>query len=180
MNETKPPSASIRRFSGSRSGLWSSVSTTAFPPLHSTPRESPTCATVSVSSCTTATMAVVPSRSPSRPAMLRNSVSVWWKACLSAFTMSSFLNAAEFTKRSHITSVANRAARSPPCPSYTAKKLQPPGMRSRAKHRSSCDGRRPWIDDEPNHDDERPAACATLLARIGVKPMAERGAGTAR
>ena len=75
---------------------------------------------------------------------------------------------------------ANSEARSPPCPSYTAKKLQPPGMRSRAKHRSSCDGRRPWIDDEPNHDDDRPAACATLLARIGVKPMAERGAGTAR
>ena len=51
---------------------------------------------------------------------------------------------------------------------------------ARAKAPVLLHGRRPWIDDEPNHDDERPAACATLVARIGVKPMAERGAGTAR
>mmetsp|Transcript_23976 Transcript_23976/g.71921 ORF Transcript_23976/g.71921 Transcript_23976/m.71921 type:complete len:217 (-) Transcript_23976:311-961(-) len=63
------------------SGLWSSVIGTAAPPRQSTPRESPTWATVSTVGSTRATTAVVPSERPSRSARARKSRSTSLKAC---------------------------------------------------------------------------------------------------
>mmetsp|Transcript_27768 Transcript_27768/g.64754 ORF Transcript_27768/g.64754 Transcript_27768/m.64754 type:complete len:222 (-) Transcript_27768:330-995(-) len=99
--KTRPPARSIRFFSSSLSGLWSSETATACPARQSTARESPTWANTSRSAvpslgfpCRSATRAVEPLWSNFfRSAKPRISLSVCAKASLTATLIFSSLDA---------------------------------------------------------------------------------------
>ena len=119
---TSPPIAWMRSASSTLSGLWSSVRRTALPasPVHSTARESPTCAVTSRPPPSTATRAHAPELpSPSRS----HALSVCAKASESAAPTSPRAIAAAVAKCACIeeadaASATAAAHAPPPCPSY--------------------------------------------------------------
>mmetsp|Transcript_51611 Transcript_51611/g.142897 ORF Transcript_51611/g.142897 Transcript_51611/m.142897 type:complete len:299 (+) Transcript_51611:247-1143(+) len=136
---TQPPAFRIRVRSASRSGLWSSDSSTALPSRQSTARLSPALATTSLSWQTQQTTAVQPiqygstSRMVNRPCDRARSIgrflgsasisSIRTKAARSAPGMSSLPPRAISPGK---WSSQKRATCSPPCPSMTAKSAVSP------------------------------------------------------